>query len=64
MKHILTVEDDTLLNKTLAYNLASDGYEVTGAFNVRTAAAKLTTFEYDLVLMDINLPDGNGYERY
>ena len=62
MKRILIVEDDTLLNKTLAYNLASDGYEVTGALNARTAAAKLTTYEYDLVLLDINLPDGNGYE--
>ena len=50
------------MNKTLAYNLASDGYEVTGVLNIRTAAAKLTACEYDLVLLDINLPDGRGYE--
>lgn len=62
MKRILIVEDDSLLNKTLAYNFTSDGYKVTGAFNARTAAAKLTGNEYDLVLLDINLPDGNGYE--
>lgn len=62
MKRILIVEDDALLNKTLAYNLVSDGYDVTGAFNAGTAAAKLNSYEYDLVLLDINLPDGSGYE--
>jgi DNA-binding response OmpR family regulator len=62
MKRILVVEDDTLLNKTLTYNLASDGYEVTSAFNVITATDELNNAEYDLVLLDINLPDGNGYE--
>lgn len=62
MKHILIVEDDSLLNKTLAYNLASDGYDVAEAFNAGTAAAKLNSCEYDLVLLDINLPDGNGYD--
>lgn len=62
MKRILIVEDDTLLNKTLAYNLASDGYDITAALNARTAADKLRVEEYDLVLLDINLPDGNGYD--
>lgn len=62
MKRILIVEDDNLLNKTLAYNLTSDGYEVTGVLNARTATTKLSGSEYDLVLLDINLPDGNGYD--
>ena len=62
MKRILIVEDDKLLNKTLAYNLSSDGYDITSAQNARTAADKLTVSEYDLVLLDINLPDGNGYD--
>lgn len=62
MKHILIVEDDNLLNKTLAYNLTSDGYDVTSVFNMKNAVGKLKSVEYDLVLLDINLPDGNGYE--
>lgn len=62
MKRILIVEDDTLLNKTLAYNLASDGYDITAALNAKTATDKLRGEEYDLVLLDINLPDGNGYD--
>ncbi|MDE6673547.1 MAG: response regulator transcription factor [Acetatifactor sp.] len=62
MKRILIVEDDNLLNKTLTYNLTSDGYEVTGVLNARTATTELSSSEYDLVLLDINLPDGNGYD--
>ena len=62
MKRILIVEDDALLNKTLAYNLTADGWEVTPALNARTAASLLAGTEYDLVLLDINLPDGNGYD--
>ncbi len=62
MKQILIVEDDHLLNKTLSYNLASDGYEITSAPNARTAACKLSEAEYDLVLLDVNLPDGSGYD--
>ena len=62
MKRILIVEDDALLNKTLAYNLISDGWDVTPALNARTAASLLAGRSYDLVLLDINLPDGNGYD--
>lgn len=62
MRQILLVEDDTLLNKTLTYNLTLDGYQVTSVFNAKTAAEKLARETYDLALLDINLPDGNGYE--
>ena len=62
MKQILIVEDDNLLNKTLAYNLASDGYNITAVLNARAAAESLKTNIFDLVLLDINLPDGNGYD--
>ena len=62
MKHILIVEDDNLLNKTLTYNLELDGYTITSVLNARTAAESLKTNIFDLVLLDINLPDGNGYD--
>ncbi|WP_102289890.1 response regulator transcription factor [Eisenbergiella massiliensis] len=62
MKQILIVEDDNLLNKTLAYNLVSDGYGITSASNARTAASALNSKVFDLVLLDINLPDGSGYD--
>ena len=62
MKQILIVEDDSFLNKMLAYNLTADGYGVTSALNARTAADAIRQREFDLVLLDINLPDGNGFE--
>ena len=62
MKQILIVEDDSFLNKMLAYNLTADGYGVTSVLNARTAADAICQREFDLVLLDINLPDGNGFE--
>lgn len=62
MKQILIVEDDSFLNKMLAYNLTADGYRVVSALNVRMAAEVLRQHEFDLVLLDVNLPDGNGFE--
>ena len=37
MRTILIVEDDMILNKTLAYNLTSDGYEVISAYKYQEA---------------------------
>ena len=62
MKQILIVEDDSFLNKMLTYNLTADGYGVTSALNARTAADAIRQREFDLVLLDVNLPDGNGFE--
>ncbi len=62
MKKILLVEDDDLLNKTLTYNLISEGYDTVSALNAGTATELLAQTEYDLVLLDINLPDGSGYD--
>ena len=62
MKQILIVEDDSFLNKMVAYNLTADGYGVTSALNARTAADAIRQREFNLVLLDINLPDGNGFE--
>lgn len=62
MKHILIVEDDSFLNKMVTYNLTADGYDVISALNVKTATQALNSRGFDLVLLDINLPDGNGYD--
>ena len=62
LKKILIVEDDQLLNRTLAYNLTSDGYEVISVFNFDSAVRKLRENEFDVALLDINLPDGSGLE--
>ena len=55
LKKILIVEDDQLLNRTLAYNLTSDGYEVISVFNFDSAVRKLRENEFDVALLDICL---------
>lgn len=59
---LLVVEDDRLLNNTLCYNLSSNGYEVDGAMCQAAATQLCEEKEYDLVILDINLPDGNGFD--
>ena len=62
MKQLLIVEDDGFLNRMLTYNLTADGYSVTSAVNFRTAAEAVRQREFDLALLDINLPDGSGLD--
>lgn len=62
MKQILIVEDDGFLNRMLSYNLEQDGYAITSAHNAKTAAEALQKREFDLVLLDVNLPDGDGFD--
>lgn len=61
MKQILIVEDDELLNKMLVYNLKSESYGVVSVETVKEAMEVLKSQPFDLVLLDINLPDGDGY---
>ena len=62
MSKILIVEDDELLNKMLVYNLHSESYGIVSVETVKEAMEVLKSQPFDLVLLDINLPDGNGYE--
>ena len=59
---ILVVEDDRLLNNTLCYNLNTAGYVVDSALTKSAASDFLTKQDYDLIVLDVNLPDGNGFD--
>ena len=59
---ILVVEDDRLLNNTLCYNLNTVGYTVDSALTKSVASSFLTKQDYDLIVLDVNLPDGNGFD--
>ena len=59
---ILVVEDDHLLNHTLCYNLNVAGYTVDSALTKQEAEDFLTKQDYDLIVLDVNLPDGNGFD--
>ncbi len=62
MKKVLIVEDDSILNKTLNFNLTSDGFDATSVYTYRGAVQSLKETEFDVALLDINLPDGNGLD--
>lgn len=59
---ILVVEDDRLLNNTLCYNLNTAGYMVDSAMTKQAAKDFLMKQDYDLIVLDVNLPDGNGFD--
>lgn len=59
---MLIVEDDRLLNHTLCYNLLASGYFVDAAMTKAAAAQFILEHDYDLVVLDVNLPDGNGFD--
>lgn len=62
MRKILIAEDDKLLNKTLNFNLTSDGFNVSSVHTYRDAVQHIKEIEFDIALLDINLPDGNGLD--
>lgn len=59
---ILVVEDDRLLNNTLCYNLNTMGYVVDAALSKQAAVNFIEKQNYDLIVLDVNLPDGNGFD--
>ncbi|MBF2052840.1 MAG: response regulator [Candidatus Sericytochromatia bacterium] len=57
---ILLVEDDHDLASRLQQELSAAGYAVDHAHNGQDAASLLPLFEYELIILDLGLPDGDG----
>ena len=62
MKHIFFVEDDLSLIGGLSFAIKKQGYEVDIAQTYLEAEAKWINGKYDLVILDVSLPDGSGYD--
>ena len=62
MKRILIVDDDRALSDIMRDMLENYEYEVEQAGSVDEAFTLLTDKKYDMVLLDINLPDGTGFD--
>lgn len=62
MSKILVIEDDLALSAGLCFELDASGYITVAAYNCRKALRLLEEDHFDLALMDVNLPDGNGFD--
>lgn len=59
---IFLLEDDEAIGLGLKYSLQNEGYEITLAKTVSEAKKLIENEDYSLYILDINLPDGSGYE--
>ena len=62
MAKILFVEDDDALGYALEFSLTDEGYNIIRACTINEAKDYFNKEEFDLILLDVNLPDGNGYD--
>ncbi len=59
---ILIIEDEAELLDVISNYLAEAGYTCEKANGFQVALEKISIYEYDIILLDITLPDGNGLE--
>lgn len=62
MPHILLLEDEPAIADTLLYALRSEGFEVAHVTLARDALAAFARQAPDLAILDIGVPDGNGFD--
>ena len=62
MPEILVVEDDLALSTGLCFELDEGGCLTVAAYNCQKARRLLKSTRFDLVLLDVNLPDGSGFD--
>jgi two-component system phosphate regulon response regulator OmpR len=60
--HVLVVDDDTRLLQLLGKYLRDNGYYVTTAENAKDGRAKMAAFAFDLLVLDVMMPDEDGIE--
>jgi two-component system phosphate regulon response regulator OmpR len=60
--HILVVDDDTRLRDLLQRFLTEEGFRVTSAADTDEARSKLSSFQFDLLIVDVMLPGESGLE--
>ncbi|RBP66030.1 DNA-binding response OmpR family regulator [Alkalibaculum bacchi] len=62
MKQILLVEDDVMIASGLVYALENEGYAPTHCKDIDTAFSEIITNKFDLAILDMQLPDGTGFD--
>lgn len=62
MEQLLIIEDDIGLNQGLSKALKADDRQIISCPDIKTAKEQLLCWSVSLILLDINLPDGNGLD--
>ncbi len=62
MQRILIVEDEVKVANAVKMGLEENGFEVDVAYDGRIGKGLAASQDYDLVILDLNLPHHNGYE--
>lgn len=62
MTKILLVEDDAMIASGIKYALEMEGYAATHAANINDALVKINNTDFDLAILDMQLPDGTGFD--
>jgi len=62
MKNILLVEDEENLHEAIKLNLDLEGYNVTSVFKGKDAIQKVKEKHFDTIVLDVMLPDVNGFD--
>lgn len=62
MATILIIEDDRILNRGVSFALKKEGYDILSAYTKLEGKQIILNNKIDFLLLDINLPDGNGIE--
>lgn len=62
MQTILIIEDDNALSAGLARALSSETVTVENCNSIQAARLKINSGSYSLIILDVNLPDGNGFD--
>ena len=62
MSQILIIEDDHSLNRGISLALKGQDRNIHSAYNLETASSQIKNIPFDLLILDLNLPDGNGLD--
>lgn len=62
MKKIILLEDDIMIASGLVYALNNEGYEVLHVCSIKDALQAVKDTQFDLGILDMQLPDGSGFE--
>jgi len=61
-KNILVIDNDRIILDSLCEFLSLEGFQTAGAETLKSAVAKLQKQSYSLVITEVNLPDGDGFD--